>query len=121
MATEATRQLWRQRVEAWQRSGLTQREFGARHEINPATLSWWKWRLNQERDTSALADRHDVPAPIVKVDFVELDTPHRVLDHQHGDHAPIELVIDDEHCVRLPMSFDANALHRLLDVLEVRR
>lgn len=123
MATEATRQLWRQRVEAWLRSGLPRQQFAANHDIHPQTLSWWKWRLAKDGDLTFVASPaadHD-PAHLAKVDFVELDAGHRARDRHDGRHEPIELVVDDEHCVRLPTSFDAGALHRLLDVLEVRR
>jgi hypothetical protein len=44
MARE-TRAAWAQRIERWQRGGLTAERFAAREGINPRTLAFWKWKL----------------------------------------------------------------------------
>jgi len=43
----ATREVWANRVERWQDSGLTAKEFAAELEVSPNSLTFWKWKLRQ--------------------------------------------------------------------------
>ncbi|MEO0460857.1 MAG: hypothetical protein AAF219_08435, partial [Myxococcota bacterium] len=47
MARES-REVWAKRVERWQDSGLTAREFSAELGINHRTLTFWKYKLKQQ-------------------------------------------------------------------------
>lgn len=116
MATEATQRLWRKRVAAWQRSGLTCNAFAETQGINPSTLTWWKWRLGSDHDPAR------DPQPPLALHFVEL-APEPAARPAAAPKTPqrIEIVLDEGLCVRLPDDFDADALRRLLELLEARR
>jgi hypothetical protein len=94
-----TREVWQRRVARWRASGLTAREFSRRHGLRPATLSWWKWRLAQDGEA---------PAAITPA-VIELRAA-AVTDNR------FEIVLGDRS-VRVPPSFDADALGRLLAAL----
>ena len=42
------RAIWMQRVRRWRRSGQAAREFATSIGVNPATLTYWAWRLKRE-------------------------------------------------------------------------
>ena len=42
---------WRDRVQAWKRSGQTAAEFGARQGVDPRQLHWWSWWLRKKPAT----------------------------------------------------------------------
>ena len=49
MRSAATVERWSKRVEAWERSGQTTREFAAAQDLNPRTLAWWRSQLRRRR------------------------------------------------------------------------
>lgn len=113
---KTSREVWAKRVERWQASDLTAKEFAAEIGVNPRTLSHWKWMLSKggastsRRPTKSKKDRS---TPEV-VSFTELaiQAPPRA--------SSIEVVVDARRVVRVDSSFDADALARVLDVLEAR-
>jgi transposase len=74
----ADRAEWAKRVQRWQESGLTAREFAHKMGLRPASLSFWKWRLKKGH---ALVVEPAKRAPLVlpnapkTVRFVELTAP----------------------------------------------
>ena len=38
-------QLWKERIEGWQSSGLSQREYCAREELSHSSFNWWRRRI----------------------------------------------------------------------------
>lgn len=42
---------WARILEDAEASELTQSAFAQAHDINPRTLSWWKWKLQQEPES----------------------------------------------------------------------
>ncbi len=97
-----TRDKWREHIEQWTSSGLTAVQYGERAGVNPRTLGYWKWRLG--RDT-----RTHVAPPTAVATFVEVRAPA-------DGHFELELA--GGRRLRVPASFDAAALRRLLEVLE---
>src|SRR5262249_7053296 len=93
-------QHWRRWVQRWKNSGLTVRDFCARHQL--AQPSFYASRRElQQRDA----------APT----FV----PVRVLpDDQPAPAAHIEVVLAGGRCVRVTPGFDPGTLRQLLVVLE---
>jgi hypothetical protein len=126
MSKRSTREEWRARIAACERSGLTQREFAARNGLNAGTLSWWKWRLRADgaigneaepapskATAEGMADEDDDGGTEV-LEFVELAPVQR---GEESDHR-LEVVVGAAS-VLVPNGFDANTLRRVLDVLEV--
>ncbi|WP_437686400.1 IS66 family insertion sequence element accessory protein TnpA [Sorangium sp. So ce176] len=44
----ATRAEWAERVERWQRSGLSAEKFARREGYKPKQLYWWRWKLRAD-------------------------------------------------------------------------
>jgi hypothetical protein len=113
------REVWVHRIERWRESGLSAREFAARHGFKATTLNHWSWRLRQEqaREASPRSPRSHRPpngaiAPLAPLSFIEVQaTPTE---------ERFELELTDGRRLRIPTGFEASALQRLLGVLEVR-
>ena len=100
---------------AFERSGLSLAEFERRHDLSRNRLSWWRKRLGAATATGP----RPVPASVTFLP-VRIEVPPRAAPTPVVA-APIELVLPDGAVVRVPPSFDATSLARLLDVLrEVR-
>jgi hypothetical protein len=99
---------WRRHVAEWQASGLTCSEYAGRAGVKPNMLGWWKWKLGCEPEPRSEPRAEEMP-------FVEI-TPFTLAPPD----GRFELTIGDIS-VQIPSGFDADALHRLLDVLEARR
>ncbi len=106
------RATWTQRIESWQRSGLSAAEFAARHGLRERTLTWWRWRLGRSAKSSALTVRKVPTTTVGPLTFVEMTST--------SSREPFEIVLASEVRIRVPISFDERALARLLDVLERR-
>ncbi|WP_438005465.1 IS66 family insertion sequence element accessory protein TnpA [Sorangium sp. So ce321] len=48
----ATRVEWAERVERWERSGLSAEKFARREGYKPEQLYWWRWKLRAGRARS---------------------------------------------------------------------
>jgi hypothetical protein len=97
-----SREQWQERVAQWRSSGMTAREFAARNRIKVHTLRHWAWKLGRERgDVTSVAR---VPS------LIEIHAGAAT-----DDRFEIEL---GGRRVRVPSSFDADALRRLLAALE---
>ena len=92
-------------VEAYHGSGLTQVAFARRHGLAPATLSYW---LGKGKASKRKRPRPTGPA-LVPVQVV--DAPGPVAE-------PFEIVLANDRMVRVGPAFDAEALRRLLAVME---
>jgi transposase len=99
------RDEWRELVANWKRSGGSAREFAEYAGVNKSTLQHWKWVL--ERD-EGYEQRGAALARIVEVrPAVLAATDDR-----------FEVRVVGGRSVRVPASFDGQALLRLLRVLE---
>lgn len=122
-----SRDEWAKRVERWRESGLTAAEFAAEVGVNPRTLSYWKWRIGSKRGRSLSskpkkartkrASRSGTPKKaaaltVRPLSFVEVTKATSALS---GEPFEVELVSGER--IRIPSSFDASSLSRLLDVL----
>lgn len=99
-----TEDRWRAHVDAWKASGLSCRAYAAKAGVNQRTLTWWKSKLASARG----------PAP---ASFVEVTEQ---LAAPAADAGVLELVVGGVH-VRVRGRVEAEALARVLDVLEARR
>lgn len=111
---KATQAEWAKRVERWQESGLTAKEFAAELNLNAGTLSYWKYKLR--RQTASVA-REALPgirkaegtAGFLRV--VPVQTDHAAAA------ARFEIVIGERTVVRVPSDFEETALIRLVRAL----
>ena len=113
---DEVRRIWKQRVAEWQRSGLTAAEFAAKSgDFRPQTLKYWKWRLGsgsrKPAQTSLSVDA--APRPVT---FVEIAKPISSTSPAKTT-AGFELELG-RFRVRIAADFDADALRRLVSVLE---
>lgn len=102
---------WAKRVQRWKDSGLTAREFAAETGLNAGTLQYWAWKLRREARKQRKPQASDASTALT---FVELSHPPAAQDA-----APFEL-LSGKLVVRIPPQFDAEALERLLSVMEER-
>lgn len=115
------REAWERRVERWRRSGLSAQRFAAREGVRAATLTWWRWRLTQDRPSAETSPRERSAArAVVPTDFVELIPVTRSSSGRDGSGA-LEVELAAGYRVRLTGDFSGEALTRLLNVLEARQ
>ena len=106
-----SREEWAKRVERWQDSGLTAKEFAVELGVNPRTLVYWKWQLSRGKSSTVSPSRAtevetwpSKPLPLVEV------TPM-------ARPASYELELSRGLRLTIPSTFDEAALRRLLAVL----
>ena len=104
---------------AFDRSGLSVAEFERQHNLSPNRLSWWRRRLDLTASSAtarpATASMTFLPVRVAVPASAAPAAPTPATS------VSIEFVLPDGVVVRVPPSFDAAALTRLLDVLrEVR-
>jgi hypothetical protein len=106
---ETGRERWSVRVEKWQQSGLSARDFAAQAGLNAGTLCYWKWRLAREARRPASAPRARKRRDDA-VNLVEL-APVSLNDER------VEVELSSGHRLHVPARFDADALARLVSIL----
>src|ERR1700730_7569029 len=100
---ERKERQWRRWINDWRASGLSVRDFCARHGL--ATASFYNWRRALERRVA------EEPA------FVPVQV---VADAVPAQASALEGVLVDGRAVRVAPGFDAATLRQLLAVLEGR-
>jgi len=104
------REIWAKRVERWQSTELTAKEFAAEIGVNDRTLAHWKWILGKQggaRPGRRGRDRESA------VRFTELEPTALV------PASPIEIVVDRGLVIRVDRQFDEDTLRRVLGVVRV--
>ena len=99
-------QHWRRLIERWQHSGLAVRAFCQRYHL--AVPSFYAWRRSL-RQRDALANQATAPVTFLPVHVQCDDTDPR---------PPLERVLANGHCLRIPHGFDAAHLRDVLLALE---
>jgi hypothetical protein len=112
------REVWAKRVARWQDSGLTAKEFAVEVGVNPHTLAHWGWRLGGE------ASRRRNGTPKRAAEWIEVSSggagneagrsPATGRELTSG----FELALAGGRTLRVPIDFNAEALIRLLAVLD---
>jgi transposase len=105
---------WAKRVERWQDSGLTAKEFAAELNVNAGTLAYWKYRLRRESASGGRADRPGIRKAESTAGFLRV-VPVAAADAESTNR--FEVVISDRTVVRVPNDFDEPALIRLVRAL----
>jgi hypothetical protein len=101
---------WAKRVERWKDSGLTAKEFASELGINPRSLVFWKWQLGK----AVAKGPKESPAPATSRSTATL--PLMELSAPTSSHFDLELA--GGRRLTIPSTFDADALRRLISVLE---
>ena len=83
---------------AWTASGLSRREFAEKHGLQEQRLYNWERRLAVPETTSGMQ-------------FREITMPAAGIDSR------LEVVLPNGTLLRIPSSFDTNALSRIVEVL----
>lgn len=110
---------WRERIEEWRQSGQSQQAFCRERGISAYSLSHWKCKLSVAPAGEAPAARADGLAS--KSQCGKSSLAFRELAWPAASSADLELVLPGGWSIRLSSRFDAEALRRLLEVLEVGR
>ena len=100
---EQKRTYWRQHIDSWQETGLSQAEYCRRHNLKHHQLVYWKKRfVNTETAVSF------VPLKLEGL----LDIPIQ------PDHASLCLVINNHFKIEISTGFDPQLLRQLIFALQ---
>ena len=113
----ASRDQWQKRVEQWQSSGLEAEVYAAQKGLNAKTLLNWKYKLKRAarpagRGRRAGSRPAGADAGIPALPLVELPAIAMPADGR------FEIELAPGYRVRMPGTFEAGALRRLLKVLQ---
>ena len=116
----ATRVEWAERVERWERSGLSAEKFARREGYKPKQQSSWRWKLR--------ADGPSQPSPSSSSELPRFLPVHAVADASPVVTEPIEIALRNGRLVRVRPGFavaDARRARpvagRTAQALETRR
>ena len=99
---EQKRSYWKQHIDAWQETGLTQVEYCRQHNLKHHQLVYWKKRfLRTETDVSFV--------PIKLEDFLDIPAP--------SDSASLSLIVNNCFKIEIRPGFDAQLLRQLIFAL----
>ena len=99
---EQKRNYWKQHIDSWQETGLTQAEYCRRHNLKHYQLVYWKKRFLKTETA---------------VSFVPLEL-ERLLDIPcQQDRAPLCLVINNHFKIEISAGFDPQLLRQLIFTL----
>lgn len=101
-----SRAAWTKLVREWRESGLTGKAFAVRRGISENSLFWWSSKLKREAASEGTRP----------VTFIEVASPTPVFVD-----ARFEVHLGNGRWVVVPAAFDAEALARLLPVVEAAR
>jgi transposase len=119
----AKEQYWRDLIQRWHVSGLTVRVFCTEHHLSEPSFYSWRRTITlrdqpqQAGDACTQSTLGDEPADLPAFVPVRV-VPSAVDATSPSTVAGLELVIGSRRVVRVPPSFDADTLRRLLTILE---
>ena len=112
MQPRTSAEEWQKRIERWRDSGLTADQFAAELGINAGSLRFWSYKLNKAKRevTGQVVPPKKKRATSLSSSFVEVRTA--------ASDSAFELELGNGRRLRVPSGFDADALERLLGLLE---
>jgi hypothetical protein len=114
--TRTGRDEWRKRIERWRENGLSAEVFAAELGTKPATLKFWKYRLEQEALGKAASKPKASRGESLRASaLIEVRT-----SANGASSSSFVLELSNARCLQIPSTFDEKALERLLVVLERR-
>ena len=99
---EQKRSFWKQHIDSWQESELTQAEYCRRHNLKHHQLVYWKRRFSHSETGVSFV-------PLKLEDFLDTTAP--------PDRASLCLVINNHFKVEIRAGFDAQLLRQLIFAL----
>ncbi len=100
---EQKRIYWRQHIDSWQQTGLTQAEYCRRHNLKHHQLVYWKKRfLKTETDVSFV--------PLKLEDLLDIPT--------RQDQSSLTLEINNQFKIEIRAGFDSQLLRQLIFALQ---
>jgi len=112
---------WRKVLGAWAKSGLTQAAFCRERGIAVASFAWWKRELARRDAERTETPQQSGTAATPDLAAGPMFVPVRVKPTEagrSGDADGIEIVVRGGRRVRVGAGFDAQALARVVSVLE---
>lgn len=100
---------WADRVERWERSGLSAEKFARREGYKPKQLYWWRWKLRADRPSQP-----SQPSPSSLTEAPRFLPVHVVTDASVVTPEPIEIALPNGRVVRVRPGFDPATLERVL-------
>ena len=100
---EQKRAYWKQHIESWQQTGLTQIEYCRRHDLKHHQMVYWKKRFLKTETAVTFA--------ALQLDDL-LDIPVQ------AQRASLCLIINDQFKVEIRSGFDAQLLRQLIFALQ---
>ena len=111
-------EYWRELIEEWSASGLTQGDFCEEQGVSVASLRWWKWELNR-REKTGKPTQPMKPKKPMKVAATTGLLPVRIVSSPTSSRdSCFEVVLTSGARIRVPRDFDPDALGRLITVVE---
>ena len=99
---EQKRSFWKQHIDSWQETGLTQVEYCRQHNLKHHQLVYWKKRfLKTETDVSFV--------PLKLEDLLDIST--------RQDQASLTLIVYNQFKIEIRAGFDAQLLRQLIFAL----
>jgi len=96
---EEKRRFWKQQIEHWKESGLTQTEFCRLHNLKNHQLTYWKKRFHR---------------PQAPVSLIELQLGSAVQSHTCSNGSPLRLILDEQYRIDIDRGFDPVTLQQLV-------
>lgn len=106
-------QDWRGLIEEWQESGIDITEFCRERRIAPSSLRWWRWRLGISSNLSSGPAGGDAVRRAPRNEWIQLK-----IESTNSNTGLFELRWPSGRVLAIPADFDAEALGRLLAVVE---
>jgi hypothetical protein len=99
---EQKRTYWKQHIDSWQETGLTQAEYCRRHNLKHYQLVYWKKRFLKTE---------------TGVSFVPLKLEDLLDIHPQSDRAPLCLLVNNHFKIEIRAGFDPQLLRQLIFAL----
>ena len=112
---ERNRQRWPERIAAWERSGLSQREFIEQQRLNTASFQRWK-RIYRHEMSAVEAQESRTEgevAPASRVGLLAVE----VLSEPVASDSGVTVQLEHMMQIRLERNFDTGTLARVLQVI----
>ena len=115
-ASTGRREFWQAHVEAWRKSGLTQRAYSREHELPEWQLSHWKHRLQKARRGQERKTRL-VPVRVMEETTAGTDHGHRPAPRNAEQGRDLTLVLSNGWRLEIGEGVQPATLSRVLEAL----